>query len=287
MSRTARKPRDSESARQIPSMDKSIVDFKNAPVNEVVCGIAFRELENYSTPQMGLFWSAVRNEFPVAEIMPPLTPPGPEPKLHLSVVPPAPRYFLRSADRSELIQLQENRFLYNWLRTENKPVYPHYKHVIRRFNKLKRTFKNFLDKHDLGSISVRELRLTYVNHILQGEGWDTPADIAKVFPNFRFKRRGCRYLNSPIGWNFVTHFPVQHENSLLEVTVRTGSKDPGNGTEQPLFILQLTVIGNVVDPSQTEMQAWFNMAREAIDLSFLDLTDAKVQKEIWGIHEHR
>ena len=267
-------------------MDTSIVDFKNPPVNEVVCGVAFRDIQNYTNPHMGLFWSTVRDDFPIAEVKPLLVPPGSELTIEITDVPPAPRYFLRSEDHSELIQLQANRFLYNWVRTETKPEYPRYRRVIRRFNKLRGLFEAFLEKHSLGPMSIRELRLTYVNHIPQGEGWNTPSDIAKIFPAFRFKRRGCRYLTAPVGWNFVTQFPVRHKDSRLEVSIRTGSKQVADGKDQLLFIFQLTVIGNIVDPSTAQTRAWFNMAREAIDLSFLDLTNTKVQTEVWGIHEY-
>lgn len=280
----ANQPQDSESAYRAPSMDDSIVDFANPPVAEVVCGIRFAELPNYSSPHMGLFWSTLRDEFPVAEVMNPLLLPGGKIKFKVSA-PPPPRYFLRSEDRGELIQLQEDRFLYNWIRTESKPKYPRYRQVIKRFNKLRDRFESFLSDHDFGPISIRELYLAYVNHIAEGEGWNTPAEIGKVFPDFRFKLRGRRYLKAPIGWNLVTYYPVKDRNARLEVSMRTGEKKTVEGNEQRLFLLQLSVIGDVVAPSPGEQQDWFDMAREAIDLGFLDLTSGKMQNEVWRMHE--
>lgn len=281
-----KRPQDSDSAYQVPSMSDSIVDFENPPVSEVVCGIAFTKLEDFTSPYMGLFWSTVRDEFPVAEVKPPLPPPGSEFKFTLPDTPPPPRYFLRSSEGNELLQLQENRFLYNWLGTQSNPKYPRYKTVIKRFHKLRKKFEKFLQDHDLHQMAIRELRLTYVNHIMEGEGWNNLADVGKVFPNFRLKQRGRRYLRVPTDWNFMTLFPVKDQNSRLQVTIRNGTKKTAEDVEQRLYVLDLTVIGDVVDPSQGELQRWFDMAREAIDLSFLDLTSSKIQSEIWKVREH-
>lgn len=281
-----KRSQDSESAYQVSSMDESIVDFENPPVSEVVCGVGFTKPDNFTSPYMGLFWSTVRDEFPVAEVKPPLPPPGSEFNFILSDTPPPPRYFLRTREGDELLQLQENRFLYNWLQTQRNPKYPRYKNVIKRFHKLRKQFEMFLQDHDLQQMAVRELRLTYVNHIMEGEGWNNLADVGKIFPNFQLKQRGRRYLRGPTGWNFKTWFPVKDRNSRLQVTIRNGIKKIAEDPEQRLYVLDLTVIGDVVDPSQGELQRWFDMAREAIDLSFLDLTSSKIQNEIWKVQEH-
>ena len=281
------RPERSDPTYRAPSMDESIVDFDKPPVSEVVCGIGFAEPRGFSTPHMGLFWRTVLEEFPVAEVKDVITPPGETHAIRVSNVPPPPRFFLRSEDRSELIQVQENRFLYNWLKTDDDKPYPRYKKVITRFHEFRKRFERFLADYGFGEIAHRELRLEYVNHIPEGEGWEHPADINRIFPGFKYRRRERRYLKPPMDFDIRSRHPVAYENSRLDVSIRTGCKRAGENSEQRIFIFQLTVVGDVSDPAEEEMQAWFDMAREAINLSFLDLTSSNAQAKIWGIHEHR
>ena len=57
-------------------------------------------------------------------------------------------------------------------------------------------------------------------------------------------------------------------------------------SEEEVLILELTTIGEVNNPPQKEIQRWFDMAREAIDLSFLDLTSRELHEKVWKVHEH-
>jgi len=268
-------------------MDVRIVDFERPPVSEVVCGIGFDSLSNYSAPQMGLFWSEVIEEFPHAEIKAPIFSLGPDPGITISSEEfPTPRFFLKNSMGDELIQLQEDRFLFNWIKTDPQKEYPQYQYLITRFNDLRRKFGQFLRKYEIGPLMVRELHLAYVNHIPEGQGWSTFKDVGKIFPSFKLDGRKFRYLSKePRGWNFTIHYPIKDEKSRMEISIRPWSRQVGEGKDERLFIFQLSVFGNVVDPSPEEIQRWFDLAREAINLSFLDLTSEKSQKEVWGIHE--
>ena len=284
MARKQNVPVKSESA--TPAGDKTIVNFGNPPVTEVVCGIGFRRLANYSTPQMGFFWSQLYDEFPTAEIKAPLVPPGGQIEFSTEFGSlPSPRYFLRNPGRDEVVQLQDTCFLYNWIKTPEKPVYPRYAKVVRRFNKLRNQFQSFLRKDQLGELDIRELRLTYVNHIPQGQGWNTLSDLGKIFPAYRMRSQKRRYLGRATAYNFTVRYPVRDKNSHLEVSIRTATQETEAKEVQTVITFQLAVIGQVVSPSEQEIQGWFDMAREAINLSFLDLTSKEMQQKLWQIDE--
>src|ERR1044072_4576891 len=117
----------------IPTMHEMVVDFEDPPVNEVVCGIAFAPMQNFQTPHMGLFWAEIVDEFPTAEVQPPLVTSG-QPMV---IMTDLQRNFYRSRDRSELVQVQQDRFLYNWVKTANDTSYPRYPKVVVRFKELK------------------------------------------------------------------------------------------------------------------------------------------------------
>ena len=178
---------------RIPAMDDSIVDFDHPPVSEVICGIGFKELSGFEAPQMGLFWNAIRSEFPIAEGRGPIVPPGGEFTIELSPETAAPiRFFLRSKNRAELVQVQSNRLLYNWLKTESGNPYPRFRGVIKRFRFVRRRFERFLKANSFEAPAIRELRLEYLNNIPSGEGWKNLGDLSKLFPDFRYRRRNRR-----------------------------------------------------------------------------------------------
>ena len=89
-------------------MDESIVDFERPPVTEVICGIGFKSIAQFHAPHMGLFWNAIRKDFPIAEVRPPLMSPGESPGIIkvLEGTGAPTRFFLRSEDRTELVQVQ-------------------------------------------------------------------------------------------------------------------------------------------------------------------------------------
>jgi len=282
------KPAKLKSGRRTPKADEPIAEFANPPVTEVVFGIGFEKLANYSSLLMGIFWNEVREEFPISEAKAPLPPPtgamAMEFEISADTPPQTPRFFLRSEDRSFLIQLQEDRFLYNWIKVVGGPDYPRYSNMVNRFNSLWGLFSKFLNRERIDSPVIRELRLQYVNHITEGEGWDNLSEIQKVFPSYSFDERDDRYLKPPLSWVIVSSHDLPIENARMEISIKTGRYKHGMKDEKRLLAAELLVIGKVDDPKPNEVQQWFDMAREAIDLTFVEITSSQIQKNVWGMN---
>ena len=99
-----------DSAKRIPAMTETIVDFDHPPVTEVICGIGFKKISGLRAPQMGLFWESIRKEFPIAEVKAPIASPGQVAGLSFVEGDDLPmRFFLRSEDKRELVQIQSDR----------------------------------------------------------------------------------------------------------------------------------------------------------------------------------
>ena len=153
------------------------IRFSNPPVIEVVCGVQFGNLERLFAPHHGIFWKSIRKEFPVVQEAPPLDPivesyeEGPS-RLTIGVSdrPPLPRVWLLSDNEQSLIQLQRDRFYYNWKRSDNKVPYPSYDRVIVEFERHLLAFQEFVAAEKLGEIEFRQCELTYVNHIDKNMG---------------------------------------------------------------------------------------------------------------------
>ena len=132
-----------------------------------------------SAGYIGTLWSEFRDEFPVTEDQPPLGFPiepstlvdsGPRFEM-MTELPTARTWFLNSAG-TELIQVQHDRFAYNWRKREPSGPYPRYPKVRENFERHLRVFKQFLSQNDLGTMTARQCEVSYVNHFIEEGGLD-------------------------------------------------------------------------------------------------------------------
>jgi uncharacterized protein (TIGR04255 family) len=153
-------------------------------------GVQFKPLESFLTPQMGLLWDRFRKRFPKIEQQPTLAheierrgtlAQQQQPTFRFveatSVL--TPRLWMISADGTELLQLQQDRFVRNWRRYhDGRAVYPEYVENLRpRFVDDVKEFLSFLKAENLGDIQFDQCDLTYVNHIEPSGVWTTAEDI--------------------------------------------------------------------------------------------------------------
>lgn len=91
------------------------VPFKAPPVNEVIVGKAFDRCDALLLPFFGRFWDLVQGDFPKVQHAPLLTDEGVS---NVAVDPasqlPLPRVWFVSEDEHRLLQLQPDRFFFNW-----------------------------------------------------------------------------------------------------------------------------------------------------------------------------
>src|SRR2546422_10783360 len=119
-------------------MKTELPDYDNPPVNEVVCGIQFKMLEDLRIPHFGLFWERCNTEYPTCQEVAPLLPVierlGDE---DVEIQPPTelplPRVWFLNAEDTGIIQLQRDRFLHNWKKGKPTDAYPRYPVVIDLF----------------------------------------------------------------------------------------------------------------------------------------------------------
>lgn len=258
--------------------DKSLVDFDDPPVNQVVCGVGFSKLERLSPAYIGLWWAENRKDFPKTRTEPPIM--GHSEK---DEYPTLGRTILVSQDGTQLIQLQPTRFYYNWLKAEDTHLYPRYSKVYRAFTTWLAKFEQFLSANDIGKIEPAEYALTYVNHIPRGDGWNSLQDVDKVLPDISWRKsRRRKYLAEPTDLNFRYVFAIRDHPGRLIATIQTGIRQ---ADQLPVLRLELAAQAIAADGlpkrNRKSMSEWFSAAREAIVLGFLDLTGELVQQNIW------
>ena len=105
------------------------MDYKKPPVIEVLCGIVFETIRSFKAHHLGLFWQKVRDKFLVCEHAPRLEVAFES----LDLANYLPRVWFISEEQNMLIQLQDDRFLFNWRRMQQREAYPRYSTIIEAF----------------------------------------------------------------------------------------------------------------------------------------------------------
>lgn len=255
-------------------------DYEKPPIGEVVCGLVFEKIEHFKAPHLGLFWQKVRSGFPKCQHAPPLdfSPESPDLMRQL----PLPRVWFINDEDNILIQLQNDRILFNWRRIKEDEPYPRYRTIIVNFKEVLKTFDDFLEEERLGTVKPIKCELSYINYIPKGEGWDTLDDIKELLPDLGWRPgvENKRFLPTPlvIGWNSV--FPLEtEETGRLNVSLEYATR---RADRVPVLVLKLTAIGLGSDNTMGAVWDWFELAHKWIVCGFRDLTGTKVQEETWG-----
>jgi uncharacterized protein (TIGR04255 family) len=269
-------------------MDKKpIPSFKKPPLVEVAWSVQFADMHWMTASHAGMFWERIRSSFPTCQEQPPL-PRQDEPEallapqrpaVRFSTKPPLCRQWFISTDNSEIVQLQRDRFCFNWRKIQPTDAYPRYGHVREQFVRCWRQFGEFVEREGGGApVSVDLLEMTYVNHILKGEGWSAPGDIGKVFPSITFQQEP-EFLDAPKTLACQVVYDLPGPRSRLHVTCQHVMLQEPPQTEA--FAMELAARGKPERADEEGMLAWFDNAHEWIVRGFADLTDKTVQSGFW------
>ena len=272
--------------------DPNLPSFDKPPLVEVALTVQFEPLAKLSSPYMGLLWSKFRNRFPKVEEARPIVsvierlgvPEASKSQRQLLEPPMAPRiWFVDESDR-ELIQIQNNRFSRNWRKpgSFDQHQYPRYEsHIRPKFQEDLNEFCRFLSDEALGDLKPNQCEITYVNHILAGQGWRQHSEFGSVFRVWdkRFnKNPGLEIENITLG--FTTLLCDQNGEFIgrLHVTIRPGFR---RDDDEPLFSLELTARGRPFQDNIDGVFAFLDFGRSHIVKTFEAITTEEMHK-IWG-----
>jgi uncharacterized protein (TIGR04255 family) len=257
--------------------------FKSPPVTETILDIGFSPLAQWDVHHYGLFWDQVKDEFPRFETKVPV--PRHIEEFGERKAPELPRVQMMEAqdlrgwliaENQRLIQLQRDRFIYNWRKDGSGAPYPQYEGGVREeFIKQLFRFVEYVSTRKLGQIDVVQCELTYLNQLEIGKGWQSAADFGKVFTCW--ENASYQFLPSPEGISFDIHYRMPENVGRLHVSVRPAFRN-SDGTE--LLRFTLTARGMPADNTILEAIKWLDMAREWIVRAFADLTTPTMHK-IW------
>lgn len=144
-------------------------NFEKPPLREVVVGVQFESLRGLRQAHLGDYWQHVRGEFPSTQDRPPLEsaleiPGGPRQQtleVQFGTPPPALCWFVSSGG-DRLIQVQHDRFLLNWRRTDDGAGYANFEPILDEFGDRFRQFVTWTNENGMAVVPI-QTEVSYLN----------------------------------------------------------------------------------------------------------------------------
>jgi uncharacterized protein (TIGR04255 family) len=164
------------------------MDLGKPPVVETSLGCYFNRIEGWNVLHYGALWSKFRDKYPNPEFQPPVLPTL-EPPITFQWAPGDAlipiRALFADARRTQLVQLQADLFLHNWRKTDQTTSYEHYDRILPLFKEDWGVFAAFLQEQGLKRPSLSRCEMSYFNHIVRGEHWQSFNDLPRLFRVWR------------------------------------------------------------------------------------------------------
>lgn len=241
--------------------------FEKSPLAEVIFGVEFNA-QNFSAVHFGLYWQEIKEKFAQR----PLDRPPIEDNQFISLLPPLRRVWFESNDKKELIQLQDNRFYYNWRKRDQE--YPYFEKILPLFLAEWEKLTNWWLKTEEKKLQPIRYQMSYVNQIEADLGWHGVQDSPQIF-NF-LESNWQSFELTPSVFNSNLEFVLPEEKGGLSVKINQGIK-PQDNTQ--VLTLNLTSVSKNVD---TEIETWFKLVHQSTVEVFLSLISQET-KNLWGL----
>ena len=258
-------------------------NFENPPVVEVALSVQFEPLTLLKVAHVGRLWSAFREDgFTLTEDhrnLEPIHEPF-DPRFYAQDfgikfksldVPPVPRVWFLNDLGTELIQVQQDRFIHNWRKTGNDVDYVRYPQVRERFVKSFERFEAFVESEGLGHITPDQCEVTYTNQMVQGDGWESQGSLDRVFAFWRKNDTG--FLPEPENASAAIRYVIPGADGKpigrLHVDLQPAFR---KSDFMPMLILNLTARGAPLEPGRSGVLGFFDLGREWIVRGFAAMT---------------
>lgn len=174
------------------------------------------------------------------------------------------------SDDTRMIQVQDSRLAYNWKRGQDQK-YPSYDATRPEFDDSYRRFKDFVREFELGEIDENQWEVTYVNHLVKGDLWESARDWNTIFPWLTFPQDQLEPDTINARWVSV----LPENRGRLHTTLNFG-RTSMDGPEA--IILELTARGAV--SRDVSLTGGLEIGHAAIVRSFARMT-SKQSHDHW------
>lgn len=258
---------------RLDKLDK-LANYKNPPLFEVVLGVRFELWKDWKAPHSGLFWNKIYQDFPNCQHASPVAPINTD-----ESGLPFPRIWLINKSDDRLIQLQPDRFLFNWRNTGFNENYPHFKDLWSNFLHYFNLYIEFCEEYNFGTPNILEFELTYINHIYDADRWNFPHEFDGALRGMVWSDKSESFLPRPDEINWQAKFSLPKSYGSLSVKMNPGTR---RSDGRKLLVLELTAKGQPPETPLESLEDWFGTAHEWIVHGFEDLTTDTAQTDVWG-----
>lgn len=261
--------------------------FSDPPLIERAITISFEPIEDFTIGHYGLFWQEILADFPISETQPLVRSEvekfgGFQPTTTIIQLLPEdtlPRAFFRNPDRGELIQLQSDRFSFNWIKAGDNDVYPHSEATIDQFEQLLNRFEAFLARYKLGPIATIQCEITNVNVIPVsdfGGSFAAPGavKIPAVFSDETFLRPESAALAT-------RHLILADDGAAIGRVHMNAQPSLRISDGEEVYRLDITARGAPLAPDRNGTLAFLEIAVSAVNAVFL-ATVTDNARQLWG-----
>lgn len=254
------------------------VNFSRPPVTEVVFGVGFPEIEGLASAHVGMLWQRWMGDYPQTQDVAPAPPMSDEsvnqPSIRVDLIQGMPRVWFTSGDGRGLLQVQNNRFHYNWRKVTPEDVYPRFPAIFTEFKRRLGEFESFLAEGGQ-PLSLAHAELAYVNHVPLSDGPEGPEHVGAILPHMAWTERAGGTLPPPVHLSWDARFPLPNDRALRCAArvlrdVNTGGR---------VLALDMTVRGQI---DEAGLDPWFLAAHDSIVSAFVELTAEQAQQDRWG-----
>lgn len=258
---------------ETPTPDAALPEFDAPPVVEVALGIQFRPVFGLRPIELGGLRETWRAEYPLAQEQPPLPPqveaPTAGPLQVQFVVGPGlqTRVWFLNEPQTELVQLQHDRLTVNWRQAVPDAPYPRYPHVREVFQRRFADLRDFVDDRHLGSLSVIQAEVTYINAIEPNEG--QLGRLGGALSNWQPPT--SHHLGEPEQARAAMVFPV-HDAGRPPVRMYVAVDPAQRPDGRPVLFLTITVRGAPAGDDLNAALRFMDQARNHVVRSFTELT---------------
>ena len=263
------------------------LEFERPPIAEIALSVHFEQLDGLLAPHFGDIWQEFKNDqfgqiieqplvSPIIEKFP--NPPGGEPQVNFGSIPILPRIWFIENNNNRILQVQRDRFTFNWRKIDGGQQYPGFSSVFESFEGFYNRFCQTITNLGVGSVKPLQYELTYIDQLIEGEGWHTLNDLAHIYNIFLDSQESSSFWSGVEFMNLRTSFPVQDLHGRLHFGVISAIKHPG----QKRMLQTDFIARGFPENAEYPIEAWFKLAHDQILDKFFSVFTEDIQTHVWG-----
>jgi uncharacterized protein (TIGR04255 family) len=194
-------------------------------------------------------------------------------------VPKPPRVQITNSAGDRMIQVQSNRFHYNWQKRDLN--YPSYKTVKSEFDASFSRFKQFAKEAEIGDVLPNQWELTYVDQIPQGDLWKSPSDWHTVLPGL-FSEKTKLGQTQFEGVNGEWHYIIEPQRGRVHIAIHLARVANPSLTE--VIHMQTTARGPVRQEIGWDVDSGLELGHDAVLTTFREISSPEAL-QAWGLTE--